>query len=298
MLDPITTTKGEDLDRHALRQRLEDHLVQLVQERDPYWSPLGHRAVRAYIQTQLAQWGNVTPYPLQRPDRSLKNLILDLPSQASDRSGTDQPLILVGAHFDAVAGSPGADDNASGVAVLLELARHLSHHPLRWPIRLVAFDLEEHGLVGSRVYAEDLKQQGQRLRLMISLEMLGYRDPKPGSQVYPAGLQRFYPDRGDFIALIGNLKTLPDLVRLSRQMRRSGTPCEWLPAGQKGKIVPDTRRSDHAPFWDQGYGAILITDTAQLRNPHYHRLSDRLETLDLDFLTGVCRGMIQGLRSL
>jgi Zn-dependent M28 family amino/carboxypeptidase len=134
---------------------------------------------------------------------------------------------------------------------------------------------------------------------MISLEMLGYCDRTPGSQTYPPGLQYFYPNRGDFIGLIGNWQTIPELIRLSRIMRRVGqVPCEWLPAGKRGMIVPATRASDHSPFWDQGYRALMVTDTAFMRNPHYHRSSDRLETLDLDFLTGVCQGLIAGIRQL
>lgn len=87
-------------------------------------------------------------------------------------------------------------------------------------------------------------------------------------------------------------------MNLSRNIRKSGTPCEWLPAGKRGLIVPQTRLSDHAPFWDEGYRAIMVTDTAFMRNPHYHQASDRIDTLNLDFLTGVCRGLIQALPHL
>jgi Zn-dependent M28 family amino/carboxypeptidase len=133
---------------------------------------------------------------------------------------------------------------------------------------------------------------------MISLEMLGYCNPAPGSQRYPAGLQYIYPDRGNFIALVGNLTAIPDLIRLSRRIRKSGTPSEWLPVPNRGLIVPQTRLSDHAHFWDRGYRAMMVTDTAFMRNPHYHQASDRIETLDLDFLTGVCHGLEAGIRSL
>lgn len=209
------------------------------------------------------------------------------------------PPILIGAHYDAVPGSPGADDNATGIAVLLELARAFAANPPRCPIRFVAFDLEERGLIGSCAYACTLRQQEQRLRLMISLEMLGYCDRTPGSQSYPSGLQRFYPNQGDFIALIGNWQTIPDLVRLRRTIRKVGkAPCEWLPAGSRGMIVPATRASDHSPFWDQGYHAMMITDTAYMRNPHYHKSSDRLKTLDLDFLTRVCQGLTAAIHQL
>lgn len=200
--------------------------------------------------------------------------------------------------YDNNTATPGADDNATGVAVLLELAKAFAAEPPKYPVRFVAFDMEEYGLLGSQQYAEDLRQQGQPLRLMLSLEMLGYCNPTPGSQRYPAGLQYFYPNRGNYIALIGNLSTIPDLIHLSRSIRQGGTPSEWLPVPNRGLIVRQTRLSDHSPFWDRGYRAMMVTDTSFMRNPHYHQASDTIETLDLDFLTGVCRGLISGIRRL
>jgi Zn-dependent M28 family amino/carboxypeptidase len=161
-------------------------------------------------------------------------------------------------------------------------------------VQLVAFDMEEYGCLGSSHHAAKYKQQQESIRLMISLEMLGYCNHNPNSQSYPAGLKYFYPNSGNFIALIGNLRTVPDLINLSGKIRKSGPPCEWLPVPNRGLIVPDTRRSDHVPFWDNGYPAIMVTDTANMRNPHYHRESDRIETLD--FLAGVCQGLVEAIR--
>jgi aminopeptidase YwaD len=277
-------------------QNLLAHLKEVVRDRDPYFAPMGHRYVREYVRESLGQWGEVTIHEFEFRGGTHQNLILDLPAQTGM---PDRPPVLIAAHYDAVPGVPGADDNASGLVVLLEMARSFADTPCRYPLQLVAFDLEEMGLIGSKTYAAELHRQGQALRLMMSLEMLGYCDRTPGSQNYPAGLERFYPNRGDFIGLIGNIATIPDLLRLSRQMRKVGkVPCEWLPAGKQGRIVPETRLSDHAPFWDLGYRALMVTDTSFMRNPHYHKESDRLETLDLDFLTGVCRGLIAGIRSL
>lgn len=275
-----------------LQERLYAHLTQIARDRDPYLATAGHFFVREYVRSQLAQWGKVEVHTFQQQGIEFQNLILNLPGRSS------KPPILVGAHYDTFPGSPGADDNATGVAVLLELARCFAAEPARHPVRLVAFDLEEtsYDRAGSTHYANSLQQEP--LRLMLSLEMLGYCDQTPGSQQYPAGLQRFYPDTGNFIALIGNLTTIPDLMRLSYHLRSSGAPCEWLPAGKRGLIVPDTRRSDHAVFWDRGYRALMVTDTSFLRNPHYHKNSDRLETLDLDFLTRVCLGLSRGLYRL
>lgn len=286
----------ESLKQAELKENLQAHLVQLIRDRDPYLSSEGHFYVQQYIREQLAQWGTVETHEFVCDGRQHQNLILNLPGRIAK---TAELPILIGAHYDAVPGSPGADDNATGVAGLLELARGFATDPPLHPVRLVAFDLEERGLIGSRAYATQLRQQGQHLRLMLSLEMLGYCDRTPGSQRYPSGLERFYPDQGDFIGLIGNWQTIPDLVRLSRYIRQVGqVSCQWLPAGSRGQIVPATRASDHAPFWDQGYRAMMVTDTAFLRNPHYHQSSDRLETLDLDFLAGVCWGLIHGLRQL
>lgn len=278
-----------------LKQRLQDHLSQIARERDPYLSQEGHLFVQTYIRQQLEQWGIVQTHEFVIQTRTHTNLTLHLPAQTSRQQ---QPPILVAAHYDAVPGTQGADDNATGVAALLELARSFASDPARYPLQLVAFDLEEYGLLGSDRYAVHLVEQNQRLRLMLSLEMLGYCDQAPDSQKYPPGLQYFYPDRGNFIGLIGNLPTFLDMLHFSRFIKQAGVPAQWLPAGMKGQLLKMTRLSDHAPFWDRGYPAIMVTDTAFLRNPHYHKPSDRLETLDLDFLTGVCQGLIDGIRCL
>ncbi|BDA69754.1 Peptidases M20 and M28 [Calothrix sp. PCC 7716] len=280
-----------------LKTQLITHLNQIVRDRDPYIASGGHFFVQQYIQTSFAQWGSVEIHTFKVGGKNCSNLILNLPCQAESEKAS-LPPILIGAHYDAVPGSPGADDNATGVAVLLELARMFATEPAKYPLRLVAFDMEEYGLLGSTDYAAKLKEEQQPLRLMISLEMLGYCVKTPNSQVYPAPLEKIYPNKGDFIALIGNWRTLRDLISISRSIRKVGVSSQWLPVPNRGLIVRDTRRSDHAPFWDAGYPAIMITDTAHMRNPHYHKSSDTIKTLDLDFLTGVCEGIEKGIRKL
>ncbi|MBD1898018.1 M28 family peptidase [Coleofasciculus sp. FACHB-129] len=277
-----------------LKENLRSHLTQIVRDRDPYLASSGHFYVQHYIREQLQQWGTVETHEFSIRGQNHQNLILNLPAATNNQ----KPPILIGAHYDAAPGTPGADDNATGAAALLELARIFAAEPAKYPVRLVAFDMEEYGMLGSQQYASDLKQQGQSLRLMLSLEMLGYCNSAPGSQRYPAGLERFYPNRGDYIALIGNLPSIPDLIHLSRNIRKVGVPSEWLPVPNKGLIVSSTRLSDHSPFWDLGYKAMMVTDTAFMRNPHYHQPSDTIETLDLDFLTGVCRGLASGISHL
>jgi Zn-dependent M28 family amino/carboxypeptidase len=287
------------MDFQDLQQNLRAHLDQIVRERDPYLASAGHFYVQHYIQQQLEQWGAVETYSFEYSGKSHQNLILNLPDRTQQTNQT-KPPILIGAHYDAAPGTPGADDNATGVAVLLELARALAAEPARYPVQLVAFDLEEMGLIGSKHYAAELQRQGQSLRLMLSLEMLGYCDRTPGSQQYPvSALRYFYPNRGDFVGLIGDWRSIPDMLFLSNRIHAAGqVSCWWLPAGKQGLILPATRLSDHAPFWDRGYRALMVTDTAFLRNPHYHQDSDRLETLDLAFLTGICAGLIQSIRQL
>jgi Zn-dependent M28 family amino/carboxypeptidase len=315
-----------------LKERLHSHLIQIVRDRNPYLASQGHFYAQQYIREQLAQWGTVEIDDFSVRGRIHHNFILDLPPLSpplakggkqeelplvkggkqeespfakggkQENRGIEKrikkrlPPIVIGAHYDTVPGSPGADDNATGVAVLLELARDIASAPLKYPVQLVAFDMEEYGYLGSSHHAAKYKQQQKSIRLMISLEMLGYCNHNPNSQSYPAGLKYFYPNSGNFIALIGTLQTVPDLINLSGKIRKSGQPCEWLPVPNRGLIVPDTRRSDHVPFWDNGYPAIMVTDTANMRNPHYHRESDRIETLDLDFLAGVCQGLVEAIR--
>ncbi|MGF1488824.1 MAG: M28 family peptidase [Prochloraceae cyanobacterium] len=186
-----------------LKQRLYHHLTEIVRDRDPYIASGGHFFVQQYIRQQMSQFGTLETHSFTYKNKTHYNLILNL---SGAEKSINQPPILIAAHYDAVVGSPGADDNATGVAVLLELAREFATNPPKTPVRLVAFDLEESGLIGSQEYVKFLKETGQNLRLMLSLEMLGYCDRSANSQKYPAEvLKYFYPDRGDFIALVGKI---------------------------------------------------------------------------------------------
>lgn len=276
-----------------LQGALVDHLGQIVRDRDPYLASAGYFFVQQYIQQQLVQWGVVEAHTFVHQGQQHTNWILNLPGQDPTRSP-----VLIGAHYDAVPGTPGADDNATGVAVLLELARAFAERVPRSPLRLVAFDLEEYGLIGSHHYARLLREQQQPLRLMISLEMLGYCCDEPHSQRYPPGLQYLYPNRGNYIAQVGSWPTIPSMIRLWQGFRKAGVRSQWLPIVQQGHLVPATRLSDHAPFWDVGYPALMLTDTAFMRNPHYHQPTDTVETLNLAFLTQICQGLINGVGQL
>jgi aminopeptidase YwaD len=283
------------LNDDPVQKRLFQHLKQIVRERDPFLGQAGHYYVREYIRQELATFGEVETYTCQWQGKTHENLILNLGQHAGNKRTAP---ILIGAHYDTVPGSPGADDNATGIVILLELARHFSQEAAQHPIRLVAFDLEEYGWGGSLPYAMLLKERGEALRLMLSLESLGYCSNEPRSQAYPAKfLEYLYPSRGNFIALIGNLGATGDMARISHKMKQK-VACEWLPVPLKGKILPDTRRSDHAPFWDLGYRAIMVTDTANARNPNYHTAKDTIASLDLAFLANVYQGLILAIKKL
>ncbi|MBI5241159.1 MAG: M28 family peptidase [Elusimicrobia bacterium] len=198
--------------------------------------------------------------------------------------GPDTPeKLVVGAHYDAYGPHPGADDNASGVAGLLELARLLQKDPPRLRTELAAYTLEEPPYfatphMGSARHAAALRRDGVRIRAMISLEMIGTFSDAAGSQRYPMPLLRlFYPGRGDFIAVVGALPDGGLARRVKTAMRRPGLPVYSINALA---FVPGVDYSDHASFWEAGYPAVMVTDTAFYRNPRYHKPGDSSETLD------------------
>jgi len=290
MADPAAASARESAATAALRKRLLAHLEVLARPRHARWDALGLLAVRAYINERWGALGPVNEHRFRSGIDDGTNLILRLPGR---QNGLD-PL-LVAAHYDGPLNSPGADDNATGVAALLELAERWARQPPRRPTWLVAFDQEEWGMLGSAALAADLRTAGQKLRLMVSLEMLGYTAPE---QRYPiAAMRALYGARGDFIAVVGNTATAPLLPGLARRMGRH-VPTRVLPVPNRGKALPDVRLSDHSPFWDMGYDALLITDTSFLRNPHYHLPSDTIDSLNLPFLAAVTEAVAAGLDGL
>jgi Zn-dependent M28 family amino/carboxypeptidase len=273
-----------------LQQRLLTHLRELARPRHAQWDRLGLMSVRSTIREQLGALGEVEEHPFREGSKAGTNLILRLPG----RNPRLDPL-LVGAHYDGPFNSIGADDNASGVAALLELARRWAIDPPTRPVWIVAFDQEEWGMLGSRALARELRAAGQPLRLMLSLEMLAYTSAE---QAYPIpAMRRIYGERGDFIALIANAGAAWLLPGLVRAMGRH-VPTKVLPVFDRGRSLPDVRLSDHSPFWDEGYNALMVTDTSFMRNPNYHQMSDTIETLDLPFLCAVVEGLADALRGL
>lgn len=210
--------------------------------------------------------------------------------------------IVVGAHYDTAGAQPGADDNASGVAGLCELARALAANPPPLRVELVAYCLEEAPhcrtpQMGSAVHAAALRAIGARVRLMMSLEMIGYFRDAPGSQRYPLpGMGLVYPRRGNFIGVVGVFGQSRGLRAVARTMRAATPlPVRSLIATRQ---VPGIERSDHMNYWNEGYDALMITDTAEFRNSNYHTANDSPETLDYHRLAQVVRGVEAAVRRL
>jgi Zn-dependent M28 family amino/carboxypeptidase len=275
-------------------QQLRRNLQAIVGERSPFSGQRHLAEVESFIEKELASYGLVVESDtFSYRGKNFRNIVGRLSAQRG------ASLIILGAHFDSVEGTPGADDNASGLAVLLEAARLLSRARLRSELLFCAFNLEELNMIGSSYFAKKLKAAEVKVDAMISLEMIGYTDPRAGSQKYPIGLSWLYPDRGDFIGVIGNWNSSSLLRRFTRQMRQvPGLPVETLSVPGNGGLVPAVRLSDHSPFWDLGYPALMVTDTSFFRNPHYHGPRDTLETLNLDFMAKVCAGVIRGVLGL
>jgi Peptidase family M28 len=228
----------------------------------------------------------------------------------AERVGTSiaAKAILVGAHYDTVALSPGADDNASGVAVVLEVARLLGSRPTPRTLQLAFFDQEEAGLLGSQAFVSKTARL-QNLGGAIVMDMVGYACYTVGCQKYPAALPVTPPsDKGDFLAVVGDTEHLPLLNAFQNSQNIPSTalnkeesnlpPVLTLPIPLKGLLTPDTLRSDHAPFWYQGVGAVLVTDTANLRTPHYHKPSDVPATIERSFFTGAAQIVVNATTAL
>jgi Zn-dependent M28 family amino/carboxypeptidase len=243
------------------------------------YRPAALEAAARYIESEFVDIGyavNRQTY-LARGVESA-NLEVVLPGQRRPEES-----IVVGAHYDTVDGSPGADDNASAVAALIEIARLLAGRSPARTLKLVAFVNEEppfffFGQMGSQVYAQAARKRGDNIRLMISLEMLGYYRDEPGSQGYPPLFRHFHPDRGNFIAFVSNFRSGQVMRRAERAFRRqSDFPLETTATFG---WIPGVAWSDHLSFWREGYRAFMCTDTAFFRNPYYHSAQDTPEKLD------------------
>ncbi len=272
--------------------RLTLHVLKLageIRERNLF-KPQALHAAADYITAQWQEQGyQVTPYTYEV--RGIDCANLEITRQGSRRP---EEFLLIGAHYDSVMGSPGANDNGSGIAALLELSRLFAQAPTDISVRFVAFVNEEPPFfmwdeMGSLVYAKMARRRRDNIRLMVSLETIAYYRSEPGSQDYPPLFRAFYPDRGDFIAFVSNL----GLRRLMRRAAAAFRAYSDFPLEHVATLglIPGVAWSDHFSFWRQRYRAFMVTDTAFYRYPYYHTAADTPDKLDYPSLARVTNGL-------
>ena len=279
--------------------RIRRHIKTLEEVRHPVAAPEALERAADYVTAYLDTLG-YEPAEHRFPDngRLFRNVI------ATRRGlGNPQERVVLLAHYDTVAGSPGADDNASGVAVMLEVATLLAQLRFERTIQFIGVALEENdkeddpgsGTRGSRALAAHARENGWNVEGVVVLESVAYAGDRV-VQTVPPGVPIPVPEVGNFIAVVGNERSKELVAGFSQAIERQriDLPHVCLAVPGNGETVPDSRRSDHAPFWDEGYRAVMLTDTTNFRNPHYHRPTDTLGTLNLEFAAKVC-GATAGL---
>jgi Zn-dependent M28 family amino/carboxypeptidase len=284
----------DNLTRHV------DCLAGLIGPR-PLSKPAAFAAAATYVERELTNAGyDVGRQTYTIDDKEVANIVAERPGGRKK-----DEIVVVGAHYDTVFMTPGADDNASAIAVLIETARLVRNlNPAR-TIRFVSFACEEPphfhtGDMGSQVYARQCRTRGEQICGMLCLEMVGYYSTKPGSQKIPPGIPRMlhwaFPKRGDFLAAVGNLRS----KRLAWTFRRGFKRAVRFPLFSicLPESISEIRLSDNSSFWDQGYPALMLTDTSFLRNPNYHLASDTPETLDYERMAQVTLGVAGGVRRI
>ncbi len=257
------------------------------------------RVAAKWIQSELSE-ENMGYRPevqsFEAGEATYRNIIAELPGGARR-----EEIIVIGAHYDTVAGCPGANDNGTGVAALLALARTFVGTENMRTLRFVAFANEEPPhfqtpTMGSLVYAKACQARDEKIVAMLSLETLGYYSDEKGSQRFPPGLRRFYPDTGNFVAFIGNERS----AELVEALYAGFSEFSDFPAEKAAlpESLPGVGWSDHWAFWQCGYPAVMATDTAIYRYPHYHKASDTPDKIDFERFTKVVQGLAAAVRSL
>ena len=289
------------MDLQQTKGRLHDHLVMLTRsigERSVRY-PINLRRTAEFIYSffeSIQVPVRLQSYPYR--EMSVSNVVAEL-----SFGSAPSHHYLIGAHYDSVTGTVGADDNASAVAVLLETARELwavaGGRSLDLKVTFIAFALEEPPVygtrfMGSRVYAAKARREELALDGMICLEMVGYTCREPGCQRYPFPLMFFgYPKEGNFIGIVGNFGSRSFSRMLVKSFgQNTRLPVVSLSVPFDGWLLPAVRLSDHASFWDKGFPAVMVTDSAFFRNPHYHLPSDTMDKLDLDFMAELVKSLV------
>lgn len=268
-------------------EKLFQHIEALNFER---YESSGRARSRNYLAQTLKDYGWQPQF--QNFERGI-NLVASRP--ATDPKAR---TILVTAHYDTVLGSPGADDNASAIATALEVARLFKEQKTARSLKIAFFDQEEQGLLGSWAFTAKPENLAT-VDGVINLEMLGYACHTNGCQKFPEGLLEKPPgDRGEFIGAIADQEHLPLLNAFQNEPSAVLPPVVPLAIPLKGVMAPDLLRSDHAPFWYNNIGAVMVTDTANFRNPNYHRSTDTPDTLDRTFLAGTAQQVVNAVNRL
>ncbi|MFB6345663.1 MAG: M28 family peptidase [bacterium] len=284
---------GLDGEKLALKDRLRGHVDTLagdIGERNLGRYPDNLKRAANYIETKFREVGyDPIDQSFSVAGDTVRNVYVRLPGESPG-----EPRLVVGAHYDTVQGSPGANDNATGVAAVLELARHFQGKTEYGPIDFVAFVNEEPPYfttenMGSARYARRLSANNATVSAMISLETIGYYSQESGSQNYPFPFNFFYPSRGNFIGFVGSFwyrQVVRDGIRAFRENTKF--PSQGVAAPS---FVPGVGWSDHRSFWEYGYPAFMVTDTALYRYPHYHRPTDVPSQVDYERMTLVTIGL-------
>ncbi len=295
LTQPFATTEKSRFNIAASPQRLEADVRYLADPAPPIRLTAPQlEMVATWIESEFQQWGPTRRQTYTANGSSYSNVILELGPGHADASSE---LIVIGAHYDSWDGLPGADDNASGVAGVLELARLLSTADLAGPVQLVAWPLEEPPWfrgddMGSYRHAQALSVAGRKLKFMVSVEMIGYFSSVEGSQHYSIpGLGLIYPDTGNFIAVVGSLGEMS----LVRQFKHAFSSASELPihSFNAPASLHGVDFSDHLSFWRFGYPALMLTDTSFNRNLAYHTMDDTADRLDYDSMAAVIDGVYQ-----
>lgn len=304
LLEPIKIAVNEmHEDRKTIEENLRLHVDRLAGLIGPRHlrKPKSIQATVGYIESQ---WQSMGFHPQKERfdalDQEATNLVVE---QKGSRDAEN--IIVLGAHYDTVPTTPGADDNASAVAVLLEASRLLYEVRTKRTARFVAFACEEPPYfnvdsMGSQHHARRSRRRGDHIVGMLCLEMVGYFTDEPNSQQVPQAipkwLHRFFPSKGNFLAAVGNMPSW----KLCWQFRRGFKSASTIPLFSicLPEKVSDIRLSDNSSFWDQGYPALMLTDTSFLRNPNYHRATDTPETLNYEIMTEVTLGVAGAMRLL
>lgn len=286
-------------EKQGLTHRLQMHVERLagdIGERNVF-APEALQRAAVYIEDE---WGTMG-YDVERLEYDVSGIRCANLVTTRKGSARSSEILLLGAHYDSVIGSPGANDNASGVAALLEIARMFQAVEPVLTVRFVAFVNEEPPFFwthkqGSMVYAEAARCRGDDIRLMASLETIGCYSDQPGSQSYPPLFRLFYPNRGNFIGIVSDFGSRPAMQRLAEAFRaQSDFPLQTV---STFRFIPGVSWSDHRSFWRHGYPAVMVTDTAFYRYRHYHAPTDTADKLAFPELAQVTLGLFEAFAVL